>query len=224
MLCAGSARCRTGGSLPSSCLGTRTVVSFLNSVCTRGWGGRSPSYSMALSSRGVPRWCARGLPPLPLLRAADMRCWVGGSSSPYPPLQPPALGAGFRSGGGVRRRSSSFGTPHSTRFMGSPLWFKESPSRGVLPLGLSGVSPCSLAACHGRALLGVGSPSPFPPSSAARIRRARPFGGGPSPPSPRLPGPSPHMRSWGFRPPPTPSVCSRFLWPHGHLQPAQAPR
>ena len=43
---------------------------------------------------------------------------------------------------------------------------------------LSGVPPHSLAARHGRALLGEGSPSPFPPSSATRVRRALQFGRG----------------------------------------------
>ena len=41
--------------------------------------------------------------------------------------------------------------------------------------------PCALAACRGRALLGGDSPSPFPPSAAACVRRTRPFGGGPLP-------------------------------------------
>ena len=58
---------------------------------------------------------------------------------------------------------SSVGALHSKNSLGGPLWFKESPSWGVLPMGLLGVPPRSLYARHGRALLGGGSPSPFPP-------------------------------------------------------------
>ena len=44
-------------------------------------------------------------------------------------------------------------------------------------MGLSWVHPRSLTARPGRALLDEGPPSPFPPSSAARVSRARPFRG-----------------------------------------------
>ena len=51
------------------------------------------------------------------------------------------------------------------------------PPRRVLPLRLSGFPPRSLAARHGRTLLGGGSPSPSPPLSAACVRCTQPFGG-----------------------------------------------
>ena len=73
---------------------------------------------------------------------------------------------------------SSVGALRSKSPLGAPLWFKEFPSRGFLPLGLSGVPPLSIAARHGRALMGGGYPSPFSPSLAACVRRARPFWGG----------------------------------------------
>ena len=50
---------------------------------------------------------------------------------------------------------------------------------GFPVLGLSRVPPLYLSARPGRALLGGGSPSPSPPSSAARVRHAQPFRGSP---------------------------------------------
>ena len=40
------------------------------------------------------------------------------------------------------------------------------------------IPPRSFLVRRGRALMGGGSPSPFPPSAAARVRRGQPFGGG----------------------------------------------
>ena len=74
-------------------------------------------------------------------------------------------------------------------------------------LVLSGSPPLSLAARHGRALLGGGYPSPFPPSSAARIRRAQLFGGGPLLRLSVRPFPLLALSTGGFAPPLLP------LWP-----------
>ena len=127
---------------------------------------------------GVAVVCAWGTPPVPLLRASGARCWLGISPSPSPPLRPLALCAGCRSEGILvsvlpwgphtpytllRAPSGSGGPPHG----GFPCW----SSRGSPPL--------ALAARHGRALLGGGAPSPFPPSLAAHVKRSQTFGGEP---------------------------------------------
>ena len=60
---------------------------------------------------------------------------------------------------------------------GVPVLFLGPVCRGGPEVVCSGDPPCAPAARRWRALLGGGSPSPFFPSSAARVRRGRPFGG-----------------------------------------------
>ena len=70
-----------------------------------------------------------------------------------------------------------------------------------------GVSPRALAARRGRALLGGGSSSPFPPSAAACVMPARPFGGGLSTVY-LLFGSCAERTRWGF-----PSLSSSLIRP-----------
>ena len=63
-----------------------------------GRGGASSSW--ALSTGGVPWWCYQWFPPVPPLRAAGVRCWVGGPPPHSSPWRPLALGERNRSGGG----------------------------------------------------------------------------------------------------------------------------
>ena len=60
---------------------------------------------------------------------------------------------------------------------GGPSSSSWSWPRGGVRTAVIGGTPCSLAACRGRALLGGGSPPYFPPLAAAHIKRAQPFGG-----------------------------------------------
>ena len=66
-----------------------------------------PSGSGYPSGGGVPRCSAWGSPPVPLLCAVGVRCWVGFPPPPSPPGKPLALGTRDRSGGGgpLLRRS-----------------------------------------------------------------------------------------------------------------------
>ena len=187
MPCAGSVCCRTGGfpPLPWLCLravGTRgpsPTPSCLRAICARGLGGGSLSSSCSSSAGGSPE-VVRSVAPPPVPAARLWRALLGGGfSSPSPPSSAARIRRGLPFRGAHRHRLSCVSPPRYTSFLGAPLWFKESPLRGVLLLGLSGVPPCSLAAHHGRALLGEGSPSPFLFSSAARVMHTPPFGGSP---------------------------------------------
>ena len=141
---------------------------------------------------------------------------------PPPPLWPLTLGAGCRLGGTLLYARPLLGS-RALRARREPLPVPGVPLAGVLSLALSAVPPRSLAARHGRALLGGVSPSPFPPSSAACVRRARLFGGPLS--FVALLAVSCSSRALlGVSPPPPPSVGVRVLWPHGRPRPAQAPR
>ena len=91
------------------------------------------------------------------------------------------------------------------------------PPSGSLFLSRGGVSCCcvwgsprALAARCGCALLGGGSPNPFPPSAAARGRCAQPCGG-PSPPSLLRRAPAPSARSGFFLT--SSSLTRSAMWP-----------
>ena len=80
--------------------------------------------SWSPSAGGVPGRSARGLPPLPPLRAFGARCWEGGSPPPPPPPRPLALGASCRLGvplvtvrplSGPRAPRARWGTPSGSR-------------------------------------------------------------------------------------------------------------
>ena len=119
---------------------------------------------------------AWGLPPVPLLRASGARCWAGGPPPPSSPLRPLALGAGSCSGGSLVSVRPVLGPRAPCACWRPPYGLSVSP-RGGFPCRASNPPPPPGAARPGRALLGGGSPSSFPPSSAARVRPARPFGG-----------------------------------------------
>ena len=111
--------------------------------------------------------------------------------------------------GGPRLRPSFVGPPRSVGALGSPFRVWWPPPWGVPLLVLIGVPPCSLAARRGRALLGEGTPSPFPPSLAAHARRSQPFRGGTSPPSPCCRVLLLAVAPWGVVPPFRPLCCAR---------------
>ena len=81
--------------------------------------------------------------------------------------------------GGAPCLCPPLGPPRAVRALGAPFRVRWPPSWGVPSPVLLGVLPLSLDAHRGRALLGWGAPSPFPPILAARVKRSRPFGGGP---------------------------------------------
>ena len=119
-----------------------------------------------------------GSPRVPAARRG--RALLGGGYHFYsPPSAATRVRRGRPFGGATRLRPSSLGLLRSENSLGSALWILFPPSRGDLALLCSGVPPRSLAARHGRALLGGSSPSPSPPSAAARVRPVRLFGGGP---------------------------------------------
>ena len=136
-----------------------------------------PSWSWAPSARGVPVVCVWGLPPCrcctPLAHAAGQR---------VPLSLPPLYGFSFYARAAVRGGSSSpssLGYPTLRARSGGPLPGPVAPlAVGSHNVPLWGPS-LALAARPGRAPLGGGDPSPFPPSSAACIKRSRLFGGRP---------------------------------------------
>ena len=91
------------------------------------------------------------------------------------------------------------------------------PSRGGVPCCIAwGSPPCALSAHPGCALLDGGSPYPFPPSAATRVRSGQPLGGDPLLCLSVVGFPS-HACTWGgFFPPLLPSppaLCSMSPWP-----------
>ena len=135
-------------------------------VCARCWGGGSPSSSWALSPGGIPGWCDRGFPPVPLMRAVGACYWVGGPPPPSPPWQPLALGAGSRSGGGLGSVRPPSGS-RALRARWEPPSGSCSPPHGVVLRCCARGSPPdpSLRAMSTRCWLGV----PLPPSSPRRM-------------------------------------------------------
>ena len=113
-----------------------------------------------------------GFPPPPspacCARCAHAAVWGG------PPLSPTS---------GCARRLLSPARAQFARAAG-----KGDPIHPLYPglalgarVAISGGTPRSLAARRGRALLGGGSPSSFPPLASARINCAQPFRGSPFP-------------------------------------------
>ena len=139
-----------------------------------GAGGPRPGPGPRLP--GGFRWCvSRGSP-----RAADARLWrvllVWGFPSPFPSSTAARVMRRLPFGG-APLLCPYLGPLRSVHALGVSFWVRWPPSRGVPSLFLLGVPPLAFAARRGRAALGGGDPSPFSPSSAARIKRLRLFGG-----------------------------------------------
>ena len=171
-------------------LGREVTVLFLVPVCRRG-----------------PKLVYSGDPP----RAPAAGRWHtllgGGFPSPFPPSTAVRVRRGLPFGGVPLCCSSSVRDLRSKSSLGAPLWFKESPSWGFLPLGLSGVPPPSPSMHAMGVCFWVGVPPlPSPPLRPLVLGMRNRLGGG-SPPSPRLPGLSPRARSWGCFVPPLLPLC-----------------
>ena len=131
-------------------------------VCVCGWGGGLSDSTWSLSVGGVPGLSARGLPPMPLMRASGARCWARGSPPPSLPLWPLTLGAGCRSGGPSSLSVLSW-APALLARAGDPLLVWWPPSWGGSPAGpLRGPTPLPRCAPCARAA-GQGFPLSLPP-------------------------------------------------------------
>ena len=198
-----------GGFPPSSWIGPHAVCPHTppcpRAVCVL-LGRGVPVLLLGPVSRGGPEVVCSGSP----LCAPAARRWrdllVGGTPSPFSPSSAARVRCGRPFRGDPRCRPSIVGLLRSKISWGSPLWFLESPSREVLSQVLLGASPCFLAAHRGRALLGEGSPSIFPPRQPLALG-AHDCSGVSSPPSLCQMFPSPRSLSWEFRPP------LLLLWP-----------
>ena len=104
------ARCRLGGSPPSSTLRLRAEVarsllelalppSYPRAGCARCWEGGPLSSSDPWPCARYARCRVWGSPPGPCLRCLGLRCWVGGTSLRSPSRLLHALSARDRSGG-----------------------------------------------------------------------------------------------------------------------------
>ena len=140
-------------------------------------GRSAPVLYLVPVCRGVPGLSAQGLPPVPLLRASSALLG-GGSLPPSSPQRPLALGAGCCLGGLLVFVCPVL-VPRTPCARWVPLPVLVVTLVGGFPCWASRGSPLSLSARPGRALLGGGSPSPFPSSLAARVRRTQLFGGSP---------------------------------------------
>ena len=164
------ARLGRGQSVPSACP---------RAVCARrlGWGGGARPGPEPLLTGGSGGLCW-GAPP----RAAAARLWrallVRGFPSPFLPSTAACVKRGLPFGWAPCCRPP-LGPLCAVRALGPPFQVRWPPSWGVPAPVLSVIPPLALAGRHGCAPLDGGAPSSFPPSSAARIKRSRPFGGGP---------------------------------------------
>ena len=172
MPCAGSACCCSGGPPTSSGLGPRTVgarglspaPSCPRAVCVRCWGWSPPLSPLrpGPSRAGGSRAGVIGGPPVPPLRSVGTRFWVGGPPPPPPPRRPLMLSARDRLGGPLVSV-----LPLSSACTLSARWVPPSDSCSLLCGGflcccVQGSPPVPSLRAVG-ALLGGGSPSPFPP-------------------------------------------------------------